>query len=294
VTAAGIVPYPIVDPVLLDLGPIALRWYGLSYVAAFVAARLVLGWLAKRDRWVVPVERVWDVLLWGIFGVFVGGRAGYLLFYAPPKSFGDVFKVWEGGMAFHGGLLGVILAYWIFALATRTRFRDVADGLALATPPGIFFVRVANFVNAELHGRPWDGPWAMRFPEYEIGQPWNGEFDDVARHPSALYEALGEGPLLFAVLWWLAVRRGWGGGRVACAFLVGYGLVRFAIEFFREPDRQLGFQALGLTRGQNFSLAMVVAGLVFYVALRPRRRGRDAHEPVGLVDPLAAPEAPPA
>jgi phosphatidylglycerol:prolipoprotein diacylglycerol transferase len=215
VTPLAIVDYPIVDPVIVDLGFVALRWYGLAYVFAFVAARVVLGYLAKRGRWIVPVERVWDVLLWGILGVFLGGRIGYLLFYRPPESVMDAIRVWEGGMSFHGGLLGVILAYWIYAVVTKTRFRDVADGLALATPPGIFFVRLANFVNAELPGRPWDGPWAMRYPNYEIGRAWDGTYDPIARHPSALYEALGEGPLLFAILWWLMIRRGWAGGSPA-------------------------------------------------------------------------------
>jgi phosphatidylglycerol---prolipoprotein diacylglyceryl transferase len=281
------IPYPRIDPVIV--GP--LRWYGISYVLAFVAARVVLGELAKRGRWIVPVERVWDVLLWGILGVFLGGRIGYLIFYNPPATFWDVFKVWEGGMSFHGGLIGVVTAYWIYAVATGTRFRDIADGLALATPPGIFFVRMANFVNAELYGKPWDGPWAMRFPKYKIGEPWDGTWDTVTRHPSPLYEAIGEGPVLFAILWWLMVKRGWDDGRVACAFLVGYGAIRFVLEQFREPDPGISL-LFGLSRGQVLSLGMVVAGLAFYALLGRRGPGRGAHEAVGLVTPRPEPETP--
>jgi phosphatidylglycerol:prolipoprotein diacylglycerol transferase len=280
------IPYPRIDPQIV--GP--LRWYGVSYVLAFVSAWLVLRYLARRGRWIAPPDRVWDVLLWGILGVFFGGRLGYLLFYRPPETVWDAFKVWEGGMSFHGGLVGVIAAYWIYAVATGTRFRDIADGLALATPPGIFFVRLANFVNAELTGRPWDGPWAMKFPVYEIGKEWDGTWDSTLRHPSPLYEAIGEGIVLFALLWWLMVKRGWSGGRVAAAFLVGYGAIRFGLEYFRMPDPGIPL-VWGLSRGQQFSLAMVVAGVVAYVLLRKGGPPRGAHEPVGTVAPLA--EAPP-
>jgi phosphatidylglycerol:prolipoprotein diacylglycerol transferase len=286
VTLLAEIPYPRIDPVIV--GP--LRWYGVSYVLAFVAAWFVLRALARRGRWIVPPDRVWDVLLWGILGVFLGGRIGYLLFYRPPESVLDALKVWEGGMSFHGGLLGVVTAYWIYGRATGTRFRDIADGLALATPLGIFFVRLANFVNAELWGRPWDGPWAMKFPLYRIGEPWDGRYDDTLRHPSQLYEAVGEGLLLFALLWWLMVKRGWDGGRVACAFLMGYGTIRFLIEFLREPDAG-SHLTFGLTKGQLFCVAQVLVGLAFYVYLT-RRPGRGAHEPVGTVEAL--PESPPA
>jgi phosphatidylglycerol:prolipoprotein diacylglycerol transferase len=287
VTLLAEIPYPVIDPVIV--GP--LRWYGISYVLAFVAARVVMGELAKRGRWIVPVERVWDVLLWGILGVFLGGRIGYLVFYNPPQSFGDVFKVWEGGMSFHGGLVGVVTAYWIYALATGTRFRDIADGLALSTPPGIFFVRLANFVNAELYGKPWDGPWSMKFPKYRIGEPWDMTWDTATRHPSQLYEAIGEGLVLFAILWWLMIRRGWGGGRVACAFLVGYGAIRFGLEQFREPDAGISL-LFGLSRGRVLSLGMIVAGLGFFAFLGRQGPHRGAHEPVGLVTPRAEPETP--
>lgn len=263
----GEVPYPRIDPVLV--GPV--RWYGVSYIVAFGLAYLVLRGLARRGRWPVHPDRVGDVLFWGILGVFLGGRIGYMAFYAEDKSFAEWFHVRSGGMAFHGGLAGVVIAYFVYALMHKIRFRDLLDGLALATAPGVFVVRLANFVNAELVGRPWDGPWAMKFPKYVIGHEETFTWDTVARHPSQLYQALGEGLINFLVLRWLMLGRGWGGGRIACAFLVLYGGLRFVAEYFREPDPQLGFQWLGMTRGQEFCAAMVVIGLVSSLLLRKSR-----------------------
>ncbi len=285
--------YPRIDPILFQIGDLKVRWYGLSYVLSFVAAWLVLRGLARRGRWPVPAERVADVLFWGILGVFVGGRLGWVAFYGlsmPDWSWAKTLKVWEGGMSFHGGLLGVIVAYWIYAARLRIPRGELFDGLALATTPGLFLVRVANFVNAELYGRAWDGPWAMRFPIYDAPglsgpEQWvpGGPLTEP-RHPSQLYEALGEGLLLFLALRWLLLRRGVGGGRIAGLFLVLYGLVRFGLEFVREPDKELGFVFLGfLTRGQQLCLGMVLSGLLV-LALCGRGRARPTAPP----EPAAA------
>lgn len=258
------IDYPRIDPVVI--GPV--RWYGVSYIVAFGLAYVVLRGLAKRGRWPVHPDRVGDVLFWGILGVFLGGRIGYMLFYAEDKSLSEWIHVQQGGMAFHGGLAGVLIAYLVYALAKKIRIRDMLDGLSVAAAPGIFVVRIANFINAELVGRPWNGPWAMKFPKYVIGKEAEFKWDTVTRHPSQLYQALGEGLLTFLIVRWLMVRRNWGGGYVACAFIVIYGIFRFFAEYFREPDPQLGFQWLGMTRGQEFCVAMIVIGLVAAACLR--------------------------
>lgn len=285
------IPFPLIDPEIVRFGKFAVRWYGVSYVLAFVLAYFVLRWLAKRGRWPVPPERVADVLFWGILGVFLGGRIGWVLFYGLPgdgvQHWWQIFEVWKGGMSFHGGLLGVVVAYWIYTGVQRVPRGQFFDGLTLATPPGIFCVRMANFVNAELYGRPWDGPWAMRFPRYQdFGGPASwfrlyesgghaGLFTDP-RHPSQLYEAFGEGVLLFLVLSWLMVRKGLGGGRIAASFLIGYGLLRFGIEFVREPDADMGYVLFGfLTQGQLLSLGMALAGIATFavISIRDRKKG---------------------
>jgi len=258
------IPYPRIDPVII--GPV--RWYGVSYIAAFGLAFLVLKDLARRGLWPVHPDRVADVLFWGILGVFLGGRIGYMAFYAENKAIVEWVNFRQGGMSFHGGMTGVVLAYFIYAIVNKIPFRHLGDGLALATPLGIASVRLANFINAELWGRPWDGPWSMRFPVYKIGETWDGRWDVHLRHPSQLYQALLEGLALFLLLRWLMLKRRWGGGRIGCAFLVGYGTFRFVAEFFREPDPQLGYELLGMTRGQEFCAAMVVLGLVCFALLR--------------------------
>lgn len=267
----GEMKFPLVDPVAFRVFGFEVRWYGVSYVVAFFLAYLVLRGLSRRGRWPVHPDRVVDVLFWGILGVMVGGRVGWMLFYASDRSFPMWFNIREGGMSYHGGLLGVVGAYWLYALRHGLRFRDLGDGLAVATGPGIAVVRVANFLNAELVGRPWDGPWAVRFPNYEIGKAWDGTFDAVLRHPSQLYQSLGEGLLTFLLVRWLMLSRGWGGGRVAAAFLVAYGGFRFLTEYFREPDRGIGYQWLGFTRGQWLCVGMVAAGVVAAVLLRRSR-----------------------
>jgi phosphatidylglycerol:prolipoprotein diacylglycerol transferase len=287
------ITYPRINPILLDLGSIKVRWYGVSYIIAFVLAGFVLYDLARRKRWPVDPAKVADVLFWGILGVFIGGRLGYVLFYGISLGYGwgDVLRVWEGGMSFHGGLLGVIVAYWIYCKRTGVFRGDMFDGLALATAPGLFAVRMGNFINAELYGRPWDGAWAMRFPRYESFrhgklegiEAWQARYDagltenlfTELRHPSQLYEAFAEGLLLFFVLRWLMLRRGVGAGRISAAFLLLYGAMRFGIEFFREPDKGLGLVFLDqFTRGQQLCFGMIVVGLVVLALSRRPNPGR--------------------
>jgi phosphatidylglycerol:prolipoprotein diacylglycerol transferase len=300
------IPYLRIDPEIVTIGPLTIRWYGVSYVLAFGLAYLVLKDLARRRSvrtgeplWPVEPERVADVLFWGILGVFVGGRLGWFLFYAVQLPDYDVsrwWRVWEGGMSFHGGLLGVVVAYWIYTARMGKPRGQFFDGLTVATPLGILCVRLANYVNGELYGRPTDVPWAMRFPAYqERGGPARWEQDLEAgvsgdllwtepRHPSQLYEGLGEGLLLYVVLRWLMVRKGVGGGRISGLFLVGYGLVRFAVEFVREPDVNIapGTGPLGflgfLTRGQQLSLVMVLLGLVVLALCARKARRASAPE----------------
>ena len=282
--------YPRIDPVLI--GPI--RWYGVTYILAFGFAYLVLRALARKGRWPVHPDRVGDVLFWGILGVFLGGRIGYMAIYAEDKSFWAWFKVRDGGMSFHGGLAGVALAYWIYAIRKKIRYRDLFDGIALASGPGIVCVRIANFINAELPGRPWDGEWAMRFPEYVMGHEDNFTWDTVARHPSQLYEALGEGLLLFLIVGFLMIRRGWGGGRVGAAFILGYGVIRFMTEFTRMPDKQIGYLWGWLTLGQLLCAGMVLLGLVCFWFLRrsPNMPIIDWSKSGPNGEPLQPPEAP--
>jgi len=299
----GVVPYPRIDPVIVRipfLHDFGIRWYGVAYIIAFALAWLVMRSLARRGRFPVKPELVGDFLFWGILGVFLGGRFGYIAFYAEDKSPSHWFKTWEGGMAFHGGLAGVILAYWIYAWRKKIPFRWIADGLALATPLGIAVVRLANFVNAELVGRPWNGPWAMQFPKYDQASThWNDKWEmtdtvppmPLYRHPSQLYQALLEGLATYFVLRWLMLTRRWGGGMVASAFLITYGGFRFATEFFREPDTQIGYEWFGwMTRGQEFCLAMIVLGVI--ALLWMRRGGKPMPQVEGVPVPLEPPLVP--
>ena len=254
--------HPQFDPVALSLGPVSIHWYGLSYLAAFglfffLAARRVAkpqyagrGW-QRRD--------VEDMLFYGVLGVIIGGRLGYCFFYKPGHYLAnplEIFMVWKGGMAFHGGLIGVITAMALFARARQRRFLEVMDVVAPCVPTGIATVRVANFVNGELWGRQADAslPWAMVFPQ-------SGE--SFARHPSQLYQAALEGLLLFVLLW-LYSRRERATGQVAAAFVFGYGVLRFTAEYFREPDSFLGLLALGMSMGQWLCLPMIFGGAALW------------------------------
>jgi len=257
------IAFPIIDPVAISIGPFAIRWYALAYIAG-----LMLGWrycrrIAAKGGPVTP-EAFDDFLTWATLGVILGGRLGYVLFYKPDYYIAhplEVFAVWQGGMSYHGGMIGVLAAIGLYARRHGLPFLALGDLVAAATPIGLFFGRLANFINGELYGRASDVPWAMAFPN---GGP-------APRHPSQLYEAALEGLVLFVLLAVLAqkpeirARHGLIGG----VFLVGYGIARIISEAFREPDSFLGFFAMGTTMGQWLSLPMVVAGLV--LILRARR-----------------------
>jgi phosphatidylglycerol:prolipoprotein diacylglycerol transferase len=254
--------YPQIDRVAFQIGPLAIHWYGLTYLVAF--GLFVL--LARRRLHHAPFASVhgpgaWttkdveDMLFLGVLGVILGGRLGYILFY-KPGDYLEIFAVWRGGMSFHGGLLGVIVALGWFARSRGKPFWQVMDLVAPCVPLGLASGRVGNFINAELWGRPADPslPWAMVFPQ-------SGSL--VPRHPSQIYQFLLEGVLLFVLLW-LYARRPRASGQVAAAFLGGYGVMRFIAEYFREPDVHLGVLALGLTMGQWLCVPMVVAGLALW------------------------------
>jgi phosphatidylglycerol:prolipoprotein diacylglycerol transferase len=259
--------HPQFDPIAIQLGPVGIHWYGLMYLVAF---GLFL-WLATlRTRQPQYAQTGWnrreveDMLFWGVLGVVIGGRLGYVLFYKPGYYAAhplEVAMVWKGGMSFHGGLLGVIGA---LALYTRQRgrpFFEVMDLIAPCVPLGLASGRIGNFINGELWGRAADPtlPWAMVFPQ---------SGSNIARHPSQLYQVALEGVLLFVLLW-LYARRPRAMGQVSGAFLVGYGVLRFVAEFFREPDRFLGPLALGMSMGQWLCVPMVLAGAVIWLRARP-------------------------
>jgi phosphatidylglycerol:prolipoprotein diacylglycerol transferase len=270
------IPFPVIDPVALQLGPLSIKWYGLAYVAGLLAG----WWYCRR---LVAAEGLWggrprpapeqldDMLLFVALGVVLGGRLGFVLFYdlerylARPQ---DILQVWQGGMSFHGGLLGAVVGLWLFAKRRGYPVLGIFDLAATVVPIGLFLGRIANFINAELWGRPApDVPWAMVFPHA----------GPVPRHPSQLYEALGEGILLFILLGLIARAGGFKRpGLIAGVFGMGYAVARIVCEFFREPDPQLGFlfgteggTGGGLTMGMLLSLPLFAAGLV--LALRARR-----------------------
>lgn len=245
--------YPALDPVAIDLGFLQIRWYGLSYVAG-----ILIGWWllrrrgrSSRPQW--PAEQVADLVFYCALGIIIGGRLGSALFYNLPYYLhypGAVLKIWQGGMSFHGGLLGVVIALWLFGRRQGKSLLETGDFLAPAIPLGLFAGRLGNFVNGELWGKPTDLPWAMVFPGA----------GPLPRHPSQLYEAFLEGICLFIFLWWFSARP-----RpvmsVSGLFLLLYGVARIGVEFTREPDAHLGYIAWGwLTMGQLLSLPMVLAG----------------------------------
>jgi phosphatidylglycerol---prolipoprotein diacylglyceryl transferase len=259
--------YPHIDPVAVRLGPVAIHWYGLTYLAAFgLFMFLALRRLRHEPFASVRGPGAWtrkdveDMLFLGVLGVVVGGRLGYCLFYKPDYYLAhplEVFYVWLGGMSFHGGMLGVILSQVWFAYSRGKPFWQVMDFIAPCVPPGLAAGRVGNFINGELWGRPADAslPWAMIFPQ-------SGSM--VPRHPSQVYQFLLEGLLLFVVLW-LYARKERKPGQVAAVFLIGYGVLRFTAEYFREPDSFLGLLSLGLSMGQWLCIPMIVFGIALWL-----------------------------
>jgi len=247
--------HPQLNPIALQIGPLSIHWYGLMYLLAFA-----FFWLLGRHRirqGLMPLTQrhLEDLLFYGVLGVIIGGRVGYALFY----KFGDflarpweLLYLWQGGMSFHGGLLGVLVALWLCARKTGQPFLVISDSIAPLIPLGLAAGRMGNFINGELWGRSTDLPWGMVFPQAG---------DGLARHPSQLYEMGLEGLALFAMLWWFS-RRPRPAGQVSALFLTGYGVLRFLVEYTREPDRFLGVLSGGMTMGQWLSLPMVLAGVV--------------------------------
>jgi phosphatidylglycerol:prolipoprotein diacylglycerol transferase len=253
------------DPVILQIwGPLAVRWYGLAYLLGFLGGYLLLLRMSRRGEFAVPPQELGNFIVYlAIYGVFLGGRLGYVLLYAWDTFIQDplfLLRVWEGGMASHGGILGVILVVLCTVWKKKYNFWNITDGLALVAPIGLFCGRVANFVNGELWGRPTDVAWSVIFPQAEDPIP-------TPRHPSQIYEALGEGLFLFIALW-LIRRTVWGkrNGSLSAAFLILYAAARIASECFREPDSTVYFG--WLTKGQLYSAVMVVAAVVISVNKR--------------------------
>ena len=250
--------YPDISPVAVDFGPVAIHWYGLTYLFGFIAVWWLGNLRARRPDSGWTAEEVADMLFYGALGVILGGRVGYILFYNFDLFIDDplmLFRIWQGGMSFHGGMLGVFVAMWVFGRKTGRTFFQVTDFMAPFVPVGLGAGRIGNFINGELWGRPTELPWGMVFPFV----------DQQARHPSMLYEALLEGLLLFIILWVYSSK-----SRplraVSGMFMLFYGLFRFGVEFVRQPDAHLGFIAFDwLTMGHVLSVPMVLYGIYLLV-----------------------------
>lgn len=261
--------HPQFDPIAIQLGPLAVHWYGLMYLLGFAAVWLLGRHRIRQGRSDLTTRDLEDIIFYSVLGVVIGGRLGYALIYKPAYYLShplETLYLWEGGMSFHGGLLGVIVVLLWYAHSRKRHLMDVADFIVPMIPLGLAAGRWGNFVNGELWGRPTDLPWGMVFPQA----------GPLARHPSQLYEMVFEGLLLFALLWWYSSkprRR----GQVSGLFLLGYGLARFFVEFTREPDEFLGLLTGGLSMGQLLSIPMVLAGaLILWVSARrssPERTG---------------------
>lgn len=268
--------YPDIDPVIVSFGPLAVRWYGLAYLAAFV----LCWWLGNRradaagSGW--SRQEVSDVVFFGAVGAVLGGRIGYTLFYGFEQLARDplfILRVWEGGMSFHGGLLGAVLGLWWFGRRSGRSLLQVTDFTAPLLPLGLGLGRLGNFANTELPGRMTDSVFGLVYPcdaqaIRQINPLCTGEWESFARHPSPLYQAFAEGLVLFVLLWWFSSRPR-PVGAVSGMFLVGYGVLRFVTELFRTPDAHIGFVALDwLTMGQLLSVPMIVAGVWLLIAAR--------------------------
>lgn len=243
---------PQIDPVFFHLGPLAVRWYGLMYLLGFVAAFFVISKLAPKRQLPLDGDAVSDLLFYIVIGVVLGGRLGYVFFYNFSYYIShplQIFAVWQGGMSFHGGLIGVIVATLIYSKRHAIAILPLADILAIAATIGLGLGRIGNFINGELWGRVTTLSWGMVFPGAGA----------LPRHPSQLYEAMVEGPIIFFLLLWLFSRKV-KDGTVIFSFLIFYGVGRFFLEFFREPDQQLGFLWGGATMGQILCLVMIVMG----------------------------------
>ena len=261
--------FPNIDPVFLHLGPVQLRWYGLMYMISFIAGYFLLKRLAKLKKLSMTTDDLYDLLFFLILGVMVGGRLGYVLFY----DFGsyierpiEMLYIWQGGMSFHGGLVGMVLATLFLCKRRKWNFWEVGDLVCAAVPIGFFLVRIGNFINGELYGRQTTVPWGMIFPAG----------GDVVRHPSQLYEALLEGVVLFVIVQWL-YRKNFYPGTVTWGLIGFYGVFRFLVEFVREPDAHIGFDLGPFTRGQLLTLPMLLVGLPMMIIFARRHLPERAH-----------------
>lgn len=250
--------YPQIDPIALQIGPVAIHWYGLMYLIGFALVWFLGRWRINRGETDLTLRNLEDIIFYSVLGVIAGGRLGYVLFYKPAEYLAhplEVFYLWQGGMSFHGGLIGVIVALLIFARKHKKTLLEIGDFVAPLIPLGLAAGRLGNFINGELWGRPTTLPWGMVFPQTA---------DGVARHPSQLYEMGLEGFVLFALVW-LFARKPRPTGQISAVFLMGYGIFRFLVEFTREPDNYLGLLTGGLSMGQLLSIPMVLAGAIIFV-----------------------------
>ena len=262
--------YPEIDPVAVSLGPLKIHWYGLMYLIGFAGGWWLAKLRARRPGSGWNPDEIGDLVFYIALGVVLGGRIGYVIFYNFPV-FADnpliIFKIWQGGMSFHGGLIGVLIAFWLYAKKTKRGFFDVADLIAPVVPIGLGAGRLGNFINGELWGRVTDVPWGMVFPG---GGP-------EPRHPSQLYQFLIEGPIFFTLIW-LYSKKPRPTMAVSGFFLIFYGIYRFLTEFVREPDTQLGFVALNwMTQGQLLSVPMIVFGVLFIWMAYRRKSASEAN-----------------
>lgn len=247
--------FPIIDPIIFSIGPVALRWYGMMYLIGFLGAMLIANKAADKSGGEWTRDQVSDLLFYSFLGVILGGRVGYVLFYQWEYFLADplyLFQIWQGGMSFHGGLLGVITAVYIFSRKTNKSFLKVGDFVVPLVPIGLGMGRLGNFINAELWGRQTDVPWAMIFPTDSLQLP---------RHPSQLYEFFLEGVVLFIILHLMA-RKPRSLGLASGTFLIGYGIFRSIIEFYREPDAHLGLYFSFISKGQILSVPMILVGML--------------------------------
>ncbi|MCH7814993.1 MAG: prolipoprotein diacylglyceryl transferase [Proteobacteria bacterium] len=258
--------HPQFDPVAIAIGPISIHWYGIMYIVAFGGAWALALYRTKHQRSEWSTDQISDLVFYGALGAVLGGRIGYVFFYNFDRFLDDplwLFYIWEGGMSFHGGFLGVLLAFFFFSKSIKKAYFEVLDFIAPFAPFGLGAVRFANFINGELWGRPTDVAWGMVFPHV----------DQLPRHASQLYEFALEGVVLFALLWWFSSTAR---PRFAISglFAIGYGSFRFFIEYFREPDMDIGFVAFDwLTMGQLLSAPMIVAGLLLlFLAYKNERK----------------------
>ena len=276
--ALASIAFPDVDPVLFSVGPFAVRWYGLAYVVGFVGAAWVAYRLSRRWDVGLTVDDILNLMLVCVVGVIVGSRLFYVVAYGAGHYWqhpAEIFAIWDGGMAWHGGFIGILLAGYLYSRVRGVPFLVLADLAAVGAPIGFFFGRIANFVNGELWGRATDLPWGVVF---------GGAAGTVARHPSQLYEALLEGFVMFAVLLWLARKRR-PDGFFFGMFMLMYGTFRLLVEFVREPDAQIGFLFGSATMGQLLSLPLAVTGLLVVWWSVNRARGRRSDPPASSTAP---------